>query len=157
MEKNLKPKKIELKKLAASETREYSIDSSEEYEMRELINEPGEMKRVIRMNLNKPEVANSIKIRLVVKSETYVTLRIEIFAPRNIENVKSILDMRALLLSENAGVTFEPVLEIDEKNVDIQHKASIGAPDETWINYLNSKGIAIDKAMELLAEGFLES
>lgn len=66
-----------------------------------------------------------------------------------IENLKGI--------NEDGTITFIPVLEVDTNMVEASHFATIGPLDKNQIFYLQSKGVSIKSACELLKKSFLNS
>jgi len=66
------------------------------------------------------------------------------------------LDEKIKILNINKGKTIiEPNMYIDTKNVIANHSASISDFDESYLFYLNSKGISSDEAKKLIIKGFL--
>ena len=58
-------------------------------------------------------------------------------------------------LSKNAKAKTNPILVIDENDVNAGHGASIGKINEEQIYYLNSRGISTKDANFLLSSGFI--
>jgi len=66
------------------------------------------------------------------------------------------LDEKIKIFNINKGKTIiEPNMYIDTKNVIANHSASISDFDESYLFYLNSKGISSDEAKKLIIKGFL--
>ena len=63
---------------------------------------------------------------------------------------------RAILLSENASANAKPELEIYADDVICAHGATVGELDDDQLFYLNSRGVPMDKAREILIKAFLE-
>jgi len=63
---------------------------------------------------------------------------------------------RAILLSESANANAKPELEIYADDVICAHGATVGELDDNQLFYLNSRGIPIDKARQILIKAFLE-
>ena len=63
---------------------------------------------------------------------------------------------RAILLSESANANAKPELEIYADDVICAHGATVGELDDDQLFYLNSRGIPIDKARQILIKAFLE-
>lgn len=63
---------------------------------------------------------------------------------------------RNLLLSPEAEADSLPGLEIEANDVKCSHGATTGQVDENELFYLRARGIPLDVAQELLAQGFLE-
>ncbi len=63
---------------------------------------------------------------------------------------------RNLLLSPDAEADSLPGLEIEANDVKCSHGATTGQVDENELFYLRARGIPLEVAQELLAQGFLE-
>jgi Fe-S cluster assembly protein SufD len=63
---------------------------------------------------------------------------------------------RNLLLSPDAEADSLPGLEIEANDVKCSHGATTGQVDENELFYLRARGIPLEAAQELLAQGFLE-
>jgi Fe-S cluster assembly protein SufD len=62
---------------------------------------------------------------------------------------------KALLLSDHAAVDCKPELEIYADDVKCSHGATTGELDETALFYLQTRGIPLDRARQMLIEAFL--
>ncbi|MCG7339466.1 Fe-S cluster assembly protein SufD [Staphylococcus sp. ACRSN] len=71
---------------------------------------------------------------------------------RSIANQES----RVLMLSENARGDANPILLIDEDDVEAGHAASVGRVDPEQLYYLMSRGISKEEAERLVIHGFLD-
>ncbi|MBT6034266.1 MAG: SufD family Fe-S cluster assembly protein [Candidatus Jacksonbacteria bacterium] len=65
------------------------------------------------------------------------------------------LENRVLLVSEHATSRAKPELEINANNVKASHAATTGRINEDQLFYLQSRGIDVKTAEELIAKGFL--
>ncbi|MEL0538508.1 Fe-S cluster assembly protein SufD [Staphylococcus debuckii] len=65
-------------------------------------------------------------------------------------------ESRVLMLSEKARGDANPILLIDEDDVEAGHAASIGRVDEEQLYYLMSRGISKHEAERLVIHGFLD-
>ena len=63
---------------------------------------------------------------------------------------------KAILISDKASANAKPELEIYADDVVCAHGATVGELDDEQLFYLNSRGIAMDKAREILIKAFLE-
>ena len=63
---------------------------------------------------------------------------------------------KAILISDKASANAKPVLEIYADDVVCAHGATVGELDDEQLFYLNSRGISVDKAREILIKAFLE-
>jgi len=65
-------------------------------------------------------------------------------------------ESRVLMLSENARGDANPILLIDEDDVEAGHAASVGRVDPEQLYYLMSRGISRAEAERLVIHGFLD-
>ena len=65
-------------------------------------------------------------------------------------------ESRVLMLSENARGDANPILLIDEDDVEAGHAASVGRVDPEQLYYLMSRGISQHEAERLVIHGFLD-
>ena len=65
------------------------------------------------------------------------------------------LDCMGLLLAENSSINAIPELINRNKNASLTHEASVGKISEENLNYLRSRGLTEDKAIDLIVAGFL--
>lgn len=71
------------------------------------------------------------------------------------QGVDEFLEMRVLLVGEEARARVEPKLEIEANEVKASHAATVGRIDKEEIFYLQSRGIGKKEAEKMLVEGFL--
>lgn len=64
-------------------------------------------------------------------------------------------ESRVLMLSEKARGDANPILLIDEDDVEAGHAASVGRVDEVQLYYLTSRGITRKEAERMIIRGFL--
>jgi Fe-S cluster assembly protein SufB len=72
------------------------------------------------------------------------------------ENVKSSVKCDALLMDEKSRSDTYPTMEIDEKNVTIEHEATVSKVGEEQLFYLMSRGLTQDEATAMIVNGFFE-
>lgn len=65
------------------------------------------------------------------------------------------LDCMGLLLDEKSSINAVPELLNRNKNATLTHEASVGKISEEVLNYLGSRGLAEDEAIDLIVAGFL--
>ncbi len=65
------------------------------------------------------------------------------------------LDCMALLLAKNSNVKAMPELINRNKNASLTHEASVGKISEEKLDYLRSRGLSEDEAIDLIVAGFL--
>ncbi len=72
------------------------------------------------------------------------------------KNVKSSVKCDALLLDEKSRSDTYPTMEIDEKDVTIEHEATVSKVGEEQLFYLMSRGLTQDEATAMIVNGFFE-
>lgn len=71
-------------------------------------------------------------------------------------NVKSSVRCDALLLDEDSRSDTYPTMEIDEKDVTIEHEATVSKVGEEQLFYLMSRGLSQAEATTMIVNGFFE-
>lgn len=71
-------------------------------------------------------------------------------------NVKSSVKCDALLMDENSRSDTYPTMEIDEKDVTIEHEATVSRVGEDQLFYLMSRGLTQEEATTMIVNGFFE-
>ena len=74
---------------------------------------------------------------------------------KDMSNSNCIQKSRGIILSNNSTIKVEPVLLIDEFDVQASHGCAIGKIDEEGLYYLMSRGISKKDAEMLIIKGFL--
>ena len=69
---------------------------------------------------------------------------------------KSNVRCDALMLDDKSRSDTYPTMEIDEKQVDIAHEATVSKVGEEQLFYLMSRGLKEDEATKLIVNGFVE-
>lgn len=65
------------------------------------------------------------------------------------------LDCMGLLLDKNSSIQAIPELINRNKNASLTHEASVGKISEEILNYLRTRGLSKDEAIDLVVAGFL--
>jgi Fe-S cluster assembly scaffold protein SufB len=60
-----------------------------------------------------------------------------------------------LLLAEDSSINAIPELVNNHKDASLTHEASVGKISEEVLNYLRSRGLTEDQAIDLIVSGFL--
>ncbi|MBI4533408.1 MAG: SufD family Fe-S cluster assembly protein, partial [Candidatus Melainabacteria bacterium] len=71
-------------------------------------------------------------------------------------NVKSSVRCDALLMDERSRSDTYPTMEIDEKDVTIEHEATVSKVGEEQLFYLMSRGLTQSEATTMIVNGFFE-
>ena len=78
-----------------------------------------------------------------------------VLVPQDSQRISTRLTNKTLLLSRNAEVDSQPVLEIYADDIAATHGSAVGQLDEETLFYLKSRGIGPRAATALLVNGFL--
>jgi Fe-S cluster assembly protein SufB len=70
--------------------------------------------------------------------------------------VKSSVKCDALLMDDQSRSDTYPTMEIDEKDVNIEHEATVSKVGEEQLFYLMSRGLTQDEATAMIVNGFFE-
>jgi len=70
--------------------------------------------------------------------------------------VKSSVKCDALLMDETSRSDTYPTMEVDEKDVNIEHEATVSKVGEEQLFYLMSRGLTQDEATAMIVNGFFE-
>ncbi len=77
-------------------------------------------------------------------------------AAKNLQVIKAHQKNYNLLLSSQASLFSQPFLEINTDQIECSHGATVGQLDPNALFYLQSRGISLLEAKQMLTEGFLE-
>lgn len=94
-----------------------------------------------------------IKLRIVGKDNGDVKAVSKIITYGN--NTKGHLDCQGLMIADNTRIDLIPELDSRNKTSLLTHEASIGRISEDILNYLRSRGLSEDEAIDLIVSGFL--
>ena len=71
-------------------------------------------------------------------------------------NAKSNVECDALLLNETSRTDTYPYIEIEERDANVGHEATVSKVGEEQLFYLMSRGMSEEEAMALIVRGFIE-
>lgn len=103
-----------------------------------------------------PNTTSRITSKSVSKDGGRTTYRGLLHVAENCKNVKSHVTCDALILDDKSASDTVPYMEINEKNVNIEHEATVGKIGEEQLFYLMSRGLSQDQAMTMIVSGFME-
>lgn len=78
-----------------------------------------------------------------------------VLVPQDSQRISTNLTNKSLLLSPEAEVDSQPLLEIYADDIAATHGSAVGQLDEEALFYLNSRGVGPDAAKAMLVNGFL--
>lgn len=110
-----------------------------------------------RINIRFSETSSTsdVTVRIVNRSNVIVELFVCVITASGIKNITSTLDMRGLILGRGQ-INFTPALEIDEMDVSLDHRSTIGTYDLSQVEYLRSRGLSKEQSLDIIAKGFFE-
>jgi len=103
-----------------------------------------------------PNTTSRITSKSVSKDGGRTTYRGLLHVAEGCKNVKSHVTCDALILDEKSASDTVPYMEVNEKNVNIEHEASVGKIGEEQLFYLMSRGLSEDQAKTMIVSGFME-
>ena len=103
-----------------------------------------------------PNTSSRITSKSVSKDGGKTTYRGLLHVAEGCKNVKSHVSCDALILDEKSASDTVPYMEINEKDVTIEHEATVGKIGEEQLFYLMSRGLSQDQAMTMIVSGFME-
>lgn len=95
----------------------------------------------------------SARVRAILRNSSRNTFTGNVVIPKGIKDVESYLEYRAILF-DSARATATPALEIEEHPLKAGHAATIGRVDEDQLFYLQTRGLSVLQATELVTQGF---
>jgi Fe-S cluster assembly protein SufD len=109
----------------------------------------------IDINHNAPETVSDVLIRTVLADRADVHLEGMVRIKKGAKGTDTYLKEDAMILSPDAKAFAIPSLEIDENEVKAGHSSAVGPLDPEQLFYLQSRGIKLELAKEMLVSGFL--
>ena len=103
-----------------------------------------------------PNTTSRITSKSVSKDGGRTTYRGLLHVAEGCKNVKSHVSCDALILDDKSASDTVPYMEINEKNVNIEHEATVGKIGEEQLFYLMSRGLSQDQAMTMIVSGFMD-
>lgn len=94
-----------------------------------------------------------IKLRLVGRKNSKISAHSQILAETE---SKGHLDCQGLLIDKNSTISLIPELICKDRQAQITHEASIGKISEEQLNYLRTRGLTEEEAINLIITGFLK-
>lgn len=107
----------------------------------------------IRMEHKGNRSNGSARVRAILRNSSRNTFTGNVVIPKGIKDVESYLEYRAILF-DSARATATPALEIEEHPLKAGHAATIGRVDEDQLFYLQTRGLSVLQATELVTQGF---
>lgn len=103
-----------------------------------------------------PNTTSRITSKSVSKDGGRTTYRGLLKVEEGCKNVKSHVTCDALILDPESASDTVPYMEVNEKDVNIEHEATVGKIGEEQLFYLMSRGLSEDQAKTMIVSGFME-
>lgn len=103
-----------------------------------------------------PDTTSIITSKSISKDGGRTSYRGLVKVYENATNVKSSVRCDALLLDEASRSDTYPTMEIDQKDVKIEHEATVSKVGEEQLFYLMSRGLSEAEATTMIVNGFFE-
>ncbi len=105
-------------------------------------------------HLDKATYSNAVSRSVVLGEGKYINDTIG-FIEKGKSFSKCHQDTKAIVLGSKAVAECNPVLLIDEYDVEASHAAAVGQINEDELYYMQSRGLTIEQCLALLVNGFL--
>lgn len=103
-----------------------------------------------------PNTTSIIKSKSLSKNGGITSYRGLVKIKKGAINSKCSVNCDALMFDSKSVSNTYPSLDVNEKNVDIVHEASVGKISEDQIFYLQSRGLSEEQAIQMIVSGFIE-
>jgi Fe-S cluster assembly protein SufB len=103
-----------------------------------------------------PETTSTIVSKSVSKDGGLSTYRGLVRVEEGAKHAKSFVRCDALILDENSTSETKPYMEVEERDAQIGHEATVSKVGEDQLFYLMSRGLSESAAMSLIVNGFIE-
>ena len=103
------------------------------------------------------DTASKVDFRAIAGGKSTVVFNAKGYVAQNVKNIQVLQNNRNIQLTDGAKINTKPELEIYADDVVCTHAATVGALDQKALFYLQTRGIAYEKAVQLLLEGFVKA
>lgn len=103
-----------------------------------------------------PETTSRITSKSISQDGGRTSYRGLLSVVKDVKNVKSKVVCDALILDENSRSDTYPLMNIQEKDVQIEHEATVSKIGEEQLFYLQSRGLTSEEAEGMIVNGFIE-
>jgi len=103
----------------------------------------------------KEETGSNLQIRTILEDGARFKFRGNVRVTETASNCRGNIEIKALVTGENISWDVGPSLEIANKDVNVQHKASMITFNKNQITYLKLRGFTEEEAVKVLKKGFL--
>jgi Fe-S cluster assembly protein SufB len=103
-----------------------------------------------------PETTSTIVSKSISKDGGLSTYRGLVRVEEGAKHAKSFVRCDALILDEDSTSETKPYMEVEERDAQIGHEATVSKVGEDQLFYLMSRGLSESQAMGMIVNGFIE-
>jgi len=103
-----------------------------------------------------PETTSTIISKSISKDGGHSTYRGLVHVDPGAKNAKSFVRCDALILDEDSVSETKPYMEVEERDAQIGHEATVSKVGDDQLFYLMSRGLSEQQAMGMIVNGFIE-
>src|SRR2546426_110242 len=103
-----------------------------------------------------PETTSTIISKSISKDGGTTTYRGLVHVDEGAKNCKAFVRCDALLLDEHSVSNTKPYMEVEERDAQIGHEATVSKVGDDQLFYLMSRGLSEQQAMGMIVNGFIE-
>src|SRR6202451_1482902 len=103
-----------------------------------------------------PETTSTIVSKSISKDGGLSTYRGLVRVEEGAKHAKSFVRCDALILDEESTSETKPYMEVEERDAQIGHEATVSKVGEDQLFYLMSRGLSESQAMGMIVNGFIE-
>jgi Fe-S cluster assembly protein SufB len=103
-----------------------------------------------------PNTSSTIKSKSISKDGGITAYRGLVKISKGAINSKSSVSCDALMFDNKSQSNTYPSIDVEEKESDIVHEATVGKISEEQIFYLQSRGLSQEQAIQMIVSGFIE-
>ncbi|MGH9303186.1 MAG: Fe-S cluster assembly protein SufB [Acidimicrobiales bacterium] len=103
-----------------------------------------------------PETTSTIVSKSISKGGGIATYRGKVHVDDGADKAKSFVRCDALILDEDSISETKPYIEVEERDAEIGHEATVSKVGDDQLFYLMSRGLSEAQAMSMIVNGFIE-
>jgi len=103
-----------------------------------------------------PKTTSTINSKSLSKGGGIAAYRGLVKIRKGATNSKCSVTCDALMFDNKSQSNTYPLIEVEEKEVDMVHEASVGKISEEQLFYLQSRGLSEEQALQMIVSGFME-
>jgi len=103
-----------------------------------------------------PNTSSLIVSKSISKNGGTTTYRGLLHISKNAKNSKSVVQCDALMMDNKSKSDTVPYIDVQNKEVDLGHEATVGRISQEQIFYLMSRGLSEEQATNMIVSGFME-